>query len=299
MNPVRNLFWSTSGRKFLMARTGVVLIGFVFGHLVGNLQVFEDPDRINGYAHFLQSLGPALWVARIVLLICVGIHVWAATVLTLESRKARGTDYAVSTWLQATFASRYMRWTGYVVLAFIVYHLAHFTVGVVQPGTFKTNLPPYTMHGDYHILGLTVVRAGTQVHDVHSMVIRGFSNPVVALFYMIAVGLLSLHLLHGAETRVWGDQAYRGQGEAIREVAPNAQDFTNRRCKHRGVVDEVEKAKNHTKSRVRAKVEHPFGIIKRVFGFACVRYRGLGKNAHRLFVTCALANLFMLRRRLA
>ena len=161
MNPVRNLFCSTIGRKFLMALTGVVLIGFVFGHLVGNLQVFEDPDRINGYAHFLQSLGPALWVARIVLLICVGIHVWAATVLTLESRKARGTDYAVSTWLQATFASRYMRWTGYVVLAFIVYHLAHFTVGVVQPGTFKTNLPPYTMHGDYHILGLTVVRAGT------------------------------------------------------------------------------------------------------------------------------------------
>ena len=200
MNPVRNLFCSTIGRKFLMALTGVVLIGFVFGHLVGNLQVFEDPDRINDYAHFLQSLGPALWVARIVLLICVGIHVWAATVLTLESRKARGTDYAVSTWLQATFASRYMRWTGYVVLAFIVYHLAHFTVGVVQPGTFKTNLPPYTMHGDYHILGLTVVRAGTQVHDVHSMVIRGFSNPVVALFYMIAVGLLSLHLLHGAES---------------------------------------------------------------------------------------------------
>jgi IS5 family transposase len=102
-------------------------------------------------------------------------------------------------------------------------------------------------------------------------------------------------LLHGKETRVWGDQAYRGQGEVIHECAPKAKDFTNRRYKHRGVVDEVEKAKNRTKSRVRAKVEHSIGVIKRVFGFAKVRYRGLAKNAHRLFVTCALANLFMAR----
>jgi len=102
-------------------------------------------------------------------------------------------------------------------------------------------------------------------------------------------------LLHGKETRVWGDQAYRGQGEVIHECAPKAKDFTNRRYKHRGVVDEVEKAKNRTKSRVRAKVEHSIGVIKRVFGFAKVRYRGLAKNANRLFVTCALANLFMAR----
>ena len=82
-------------------------------------------------------------------------------------------------------------------------------------------------------------------------------------------------------------------------MAPATQDFTSRRCKPRGVVDETEKAKNRTKSRVRAKVEHPFLVIKRVFGFARVRYRGLEKNAHRLFVTCGLTNLFMLRHRLA
>jgi IS5 family transposase len=105
-------------------------------------------------------------------------------------------------------------------------------------------------------------------------------------------------LLHGAETRVWGDQAYRGQTGVIREHAPRARDFTNRRYRHRGVVDEVEKAKNRTKSKVRAKVEHSIGVIKRVFGFAKVRYRGLDKNAHRLFVTCALANLFIARHRL-
>jgi transposase, IS5 family len=105
-------------------------------------------------------------------------------------------------------------------------------------------------------------------------------------------------LLHGEETRVWGDQAYRGHGDVIREHAPNAKDFTNRRYRYRGVVDEAEKARNQTKSKVRAKVEHSIGVIKRVFGFVKVRYRGLHKNAHRLFVTCALANLFIGRRRL-
>ncbi len=79
MNLAGQLFRTTIGRKFLMAVTGVVLIGFIVGHLVGNLQVFEDPDRINGYAHFLQSLGPALWIVRAVLLACVVVHVWAAT----------------------------------------------------------------------------------------------------------------------------------------------------------------------------------------------------------------------------
>lgn len=105
-------------------------------------------------------------------------------------------------------------------------------------------------------------------------------------------------LLHGEETRVWGDQAYRGQREAIRRVAPRAQDFTNRRYRHKGVVDEAERGKNRTKSQVRAKVEHPFLVLKRVFGFRKVRYRGLAKNANRLFVACALVNLFMARKRL-
>src|SRR5215472_8300104 len=92
-------------------------------------------------------------------------------------------------------------------------------------------------------------------------------------------------LLHGNETRVWGDQAYRGQRAVIRRHAPRAQDFVNRRYRHRGIVDEVEWAKNRTKSKVRAKVEHSIGVIKRVFGVAKVRYRGLKKNAHRLIVT--------------
>jgi transposase, IS5 family len=105
-------------------------------------------------------------------------------------------------------------------------------------------------------------------------------------------------LLHGGETRVWGDRAYQGQGEVIRACAPAALDFTNRRCRSRGVVDAAEQRKNRFKSKVRAKVEHPIGVIKRVFGFAQTRYRGLAKNWSRLLVTAALTNLFMVRRRL-
>lgn len=105
-------------------------------------------------------------------------------------------------------------------------------------------------------------------------------------------------LLHGDETRVWGDSAYAGQSEVLRKHAPQATDFTNHKgCRGRALSDE-DKAKNRTKSKVRAKVEHPFLVIKRIFGFAKVRYRGLEKNATRLFVACGLANLFMARRHL-
>jgi len=123
-------------------------------------------------------------------------------------------------------------------------------------------------------------------------------HSVVATAANVADSTVLPDLLHGDETRVWGDQAYRGQREAIRDVAPQAQDCTNRRYRYRDRIDEVERAKNKTKSQVRAKVEHVFAVIKLKFGFTKVRYRGLDKNAHRLFVTCALANLFMARRHL-
>jgi IS5 family transposase len=105
-------------------------------------------------------------------------------------------------------------------------------------------------------------------------------------------------LLHGAETRVWGDSAYIGQKEAMRRAAPKARDFTNRRGTRAHQLTQDERMSNQRKSSVRAKVEHAFGIIKRVFGFSKVRYRGMAKNANRFFVTCALANLFMVRRKL-
>ncbi len=106
------------------------------------------------------------------------------------------------------------------------------------------------------------------------------------------------HLLHGKETRVWGDRGYQGQSAVIHKRSPQAKDFTNKRYRFKGWIDEIEKAKNRNKSRVRAKVEHVFGVIKNIFGFRKVRYRGLAKNLHRLEVTAALANLYMVRRQL-
>ncbi len=103
-------------------------------------------------------------------------------------------------------------------------------------------------------------------------------------------------LLHGQETRVWGDSAYMGQGDKIRSAAPRAQDFTNKRATRNHPLSETERSINRTKSRVRARGEHPFLILKRVFGFSKVRYRGLMKNATRLYVACALVNLFIVRR---
>ncbi|MCP4433245.1 MAG: IS5 family transposase, partial [Gammaproteobacteria bacterium] len=105
-------------------------------------------------------------------------------------------------------------------------------------------------------------------------------------------------LLHGDETRVWGDSAYSSQGDVIAEHAPHAKDFTNQKGRRNQPLNEAEKAKNKTKSKVRAKVEHPFLVLKQIFGFTKVRYRGLDKNAHRLFVACGLVNLYMARRRL-
>ena len=105
-------------------------------------------------------------------------------------------------------------------------------------------------------------------------------------------------LLHGNETRVWGDSAYSGQSGVIREHAPNATNFTHKKgCRNRPLSD-TERSRNKTKSRIRAKVEHPFLVIKRIFGFCKLRYRGLMKNANRLFVACGLTNLYMVRRRL-
>jgi IS5 family transposase len=106
-------------------------------------------------------------------------------------------------------------------------------------------------------------------------------------------------LLHGEERKVWGDGGYQGQTEAIKEVSPKAQDMTCKRTKFKDYVDELQKKKNRSKSSVRAKVEHPFRILKRVFGFDKVRYRGIAKNHHRLCVNFALINLYLHRKRLA
>ncbi|MCF7688831.1 MAG: succinate dehydrogenase cytochrome b subunit [Cephaloticoccus sp.] len=220
MSLFANLFRSSIGRKFLMALSGLILIGFATGHLVGNLQIFEHPDKINGYALFLRQTGPLLWVARLGLLATVAVHIWAATVLTKENIRARGGQSysAKTTWIRASLSSRYIRWTGYVVFAFIIYHIAHFTLGLTDPTDYKTHYS-YVMEHDYTVAGFPVVAAGTEVENVYLMVYRGFESVPVALFYIIAVGLLSFHLLHGMEslfqTLGWSSQTWVG---ALRKV---------------------------------------------------------------------------------
>lgn len=182
MNLLGSLLTSSIGRKFLMAFTGLVLFGFVTGHLIGNLQIFLPPEKINHYGHFLESLGSALWLIRAFLLVCAVVHVWAAISLTLENRAARPERYGVDKTNRATLASRVMAQTGLVVLAFIVYHLLHFTIRAQHP---EWSQHTYQLHD------------GTMVRDVFKMVVQGFSSVPVSVFYLIAVGLLSYHLSHG------------------------------------------------------------------------------------------------------
>ncbi len=182
MNLLGSLFHSSVGKKFLMAFTGLVLLGFVTGHLIGNLQIFLPAEKINAYGHMLESLGAALWLIRLFLLVCLIVHVWVAIELTLENRAARPAGYAVDHTNRATLASRVMARTGLVVLAFLVYHLLDFTLRVQHP--------EWGAHS-YQLA------SGLMVRDVHAMVVQGFSRPGVSIFYILAVGLLSYHLSHG------------------------------------------------------------------------------------------------------
>jgi succinate dehydrogenase / fumarate reductase, cytochrome b subunit len=177
---------SSLGKKYLMALSGIVLVGFAIGHMVGNLQMFLDPHYINLYAHKLQSLGPALWLIRGFLLLCVVTHIVTAVLLVLENRKARPAAYDVKSKLQASFASRTMKYSGIIILAFIVYHLLHFTVKSTD--------------ARFHELTPFILKDGTAVHDVYSMVALGFQCPSISIFYIISVGLLSLHLAHGVSS---------------------------------------------------------------------------------------------------
>jgi len=172
-------------KKFLMAASGLVLVAFVLGHMLGNLQVFEgSPAPINRYSNFLHSLGELLWLVRIFLLVCVVVHIWMAVLLTLENRRARGPGPAVKATVQASYASRTMIWSGFIVLAFILFHLADYTLQIIHP-----------IYGS-----LEWVDDNRSLHDVYAMIIVGFSYPAIALFYVIALGLLCLHLSHGVSS---------------------------------------------------------------------------------------------------
>lgn len=185
MKIIDRLFNSSLGKKYLMAISGLALFGFIIGHLVGNLQVFGHPDLINGYAHFLKSKPGLVWGARLGLLAMVGIHIYTAVKLTMENKAARPVQYAKWKENGASKASQYMIVSGSVILAFIVYHLAHFTA----------LLPGINGVGDFS--KITTVLNGETIPDVYAMMVLGFQVWWVTLFYLIAQGLLFLHLHHG------------------------------------------------------------------------------------------------------
>ncbi len=177
------LFTSSVGKKFVMAVTGAAMFLFVVGHMVGNLQFFLGAEAINRYGHFLQSNVELLWPVRLGLLAIVGLHVWSAISLSRANKAARPVQYADWQPNTASYASRTMLMSGLIIAMFIVYHLLHYTVMVKE----------INMTGqDFH----TLVDAEGH-HDIYTMIKIGFAQPLVSLFYIIAVGLLCLHLSHG------------------------------------------------------------------------------------------------------
>ena len=166
----------------IVALTGLILILFVIGHLLGNLQIFLGPDWINGYSQHLRDLGPLLWAIRVFLLATVVIHIYVTIHLSVENRRARPKRYNDRRYVKATFASRHMVMSGLIVLAFIVYHLAHFTVRVTDPRFVLLKADPL---GHY---------------DVYSMMVYGFQSYFVSGFYVLGLFLLALHLSHGSSS---------------------------------------------------------------------------------------------------
>jgi succinate dehydrogenase / fumarate reductase cytochrome b subunit len=173
MNSVHNFLGSSIGKKVVMAVTGFILLGFVVAHMIGNLQVYLGPEAMNQYAVFLREMlhGTGLWIARGGLLVAVGLHIWAAWSLTRMNRKARPQGYREKDHRESTYASRTMRWSGVIVLLFVIYHLMHFTWG---------NVHPNFIHGDVY----------------HNFVV-GFRRVGPSAFYIAAMLALGFHLHHG------------------------------------------------------------------------------------------------------
>jgi succinate dehydrogenase / fumarate reductase cytochrome b subunit len=168
---VSRYYDSTLGKKAVLAVTGAVVFAFVFFHMLGNLQVFMGPDRLNAYGRLLRVEPAVLWTVRLVLLGCVAVHVIAAVQVTLRNWAARPEGYARRSWRATDYASRTMVWSGPILAAFIVYHLLHLTLGAVHP-SFAAD-------------------------DVYHNVIAAFRVAPVTAAYLVAQAMLGLHLYHG------------------------------------------------------------------------------------------------------
>ena len=178
MSGLSNFYCSAVGKKALMAASGIVLFGFVLVHMLGNLKLYQGPEKLNTYAEWLREVGSpalpesgALWIARLVLLAAVGIHIVTATQLTLRNWRARPQDYRQREVLEATYASRTVRWGGVIIALYVLFHLAHLTLGWVHPDFVPG--------------------------DVYQNVVSGFQVWWVSGIYIVAQVALGFHLYHG------------------------------------------------------------------------------------------------------
>lgn len=208
MKIIKRIFQSSLGKKYIMAVTGVFLFLFVVGHLVGNLQFFLGRETLNRYGHFLQSNPELIWPARLGLLTLVALHLWSAIKLTQENRAARPVGYANYNPVGSTYASRTMFMSGLIIVAFIVYHLLHFT--------FRS--PAINFTGQ----NFTTFSDPAYSHDIYRMMVVGFSNVFVSAFYLLGVGLLCVHLSHGISSFLqslgWKNDAWRPAVDAAAPV---------------------------------------------------------------------------------
>lgn len=175
-------FWQSSiGKKLIVAVTGIVLVGFLIAHMVGNLLIYQGRESLNDYAYFLHHFlhGWGIWLFRLVLIGAFVLHIFTTILLVRENRAARSSRYEFDATVQAPKSSRVMIWSGLTVLGFVIFHIFHFTIRV-DPDLAAMKDP-----------------ADPSRHDVYGMVIAGFQNPLVVLFYIVAISFLCSHLSHG------------------------------------------------------------------------------------------------------
>ena len=178
MRRVISLYRTSVGKKFFMAVSGAILIGFLFAHMVGNLKMYMGAEAFNHYAEFLREVGypvlphmAGLWIFRVILLFCVGLHMLSAWQVYLQSKNARGSQYKKEESLSFAYASRTMRWGGVIIGAFVIYHILHFTVGSAHPDFVQG--------------------------DAYNNVVAGFQNLAVVGFYVVTLVMITFHVYHG------------------------------------------------------------------------------------------------------
>lgn len=178
MNFLINFYKSSIGKKWIVALTGLVLIGYVIGHLVGNLQIYISPEQINWYGERLHAIGPLLWLVRAFLLACFVAHIVTTIFLAIENRASRPEIYANKKNIRTTAAARTMIVSGLILLCFVIFHLLQFTI---RPDGIQFYAPKTP---DGHT-------------DIYNMVVHAFLNPLASGFYIVGMFLLCMHLSHG------------------------------------------------------------------------------------------------------